>query len=197
MSIRDDFSMYYCDSYLGVHRDGNLLPFYIESVYYKESFDEESSYPDTLEQALSMLIFEGTLGCDENGRTRGFSIDGDDPALEFEALELGYYKDTSDNWIWNSYSTQHSVKKGLTYRRLHTRGEFNFANLYRMFNAEVDGSELLHKDILFHNGKLINKGLQIGTQTDSTVELVYEYRLLQPWIQELLPQCQITIGQQR
>ena len=192
MSMRDDFYMYYGESWVSVLKDGKYLPFFIDGTRFCGDGDEsDNCYFEDQQLALASTRFSGHLIVNESGRTESFRINGDDPALHLEPHDLGYIK-IDGRWKWNTFTTYYSVKKGLTIPRMYHRYDSN-STYYKLFNIEPDGVELLHRDLVLYDNKLEYKGAVVGTKDGEVITVVSEYSLFVPWFSGLIPSCLLQI----
>jgi hypothetical protein len=190
--MKDDFYMYYGDSWISILRDGIYYPFFVDSTRYQGSGDEcdERLFSDHA-LALATTQFRGHIITGPQGNTESVRIMGDDPSLIFEPHDLGYIK-IDGKWKWNTFTTYYSVKKGLTIPRMYQRYDSNRV-YFNLFNIKPDGEELLHRDLVLYDNTLEYKGAIVGTKIENTITIISEYKIFIPWFSGLIPSCQLQL----
>jgi hypothetical protein len=215
--LSEDFNMYYSSSYIG-YRDApgeTILPFYIEAVNFRDddeivnefrdyqgdlsdSYYDSEYYNDYSEMAYPDLIFSGIVynydGTNTYRTVAGYRSENlvfDNPLSCFVR-----YSQEGRSKTWFTYRTNRSVKKGVANNRIsvglgspHTMLDifksFSMTQLERDYWVSEDGFICYRHNVIV--GKI--EGDQVTLDPEATH--------LTEDIEELFPQCQITVAEIR
>ncbi len=196
MQLQRDFEMYYVGSYVGakLEEDGQIYPFYIESVSYDTDYGDGSVRNP---EAVNGLVFSGYIVTGEDGNTRRHSITGlENPLLVTELPDLGYVK-VGGRLQWITYRPNRTVKKGIVNRRL-TLQFLDSRIMWGIYNQATNGRiskdyvkrELGDGVFLEYKNQIVGK---FNSDTEIEIEPEMEFQLSR--IQEENEGCQVTIKQ--
>lgn len=188
MALHDDFAMYYNGTYVGYRKEGDVVPFYIESVDTDRSmfdFTEATESEMFGDLALSALQFYGNIGGNR------VCIGHDDPDLVLEMPDSKYIQ-FRGRYYWVSWRANRSTKKGMSQRRLSGLPQFNNEVARAMF-SEQPAPNVIAGCLLRQNNELHYKGVVVGSINDNVVELVPEASHLSRFVGREMPECQVTI----
>lgn len=185
MSLRGDFRNYFCGTYIGVRRNGMILPFKVDDVVDRSDFSE-ADYSDAHRNALR---FVGYLYTSETERSQ-FTAGVADETLILESPDIGYYLDTRGKVRWIRYRTHRGRQKGVYQQKLVGLNTGITGKLmYRLFNPQFDGLVNRHLYICPRDSVVYYKGVAIGKMIDGRVHLLRRWQ----HINGMLRDYQITV----
>lgn len=194
MAMTDDFHMYYNGTYVGLNREGYIVPFYVEMVENDNSIFDYDDHPESEwfgDLALSALNFRGII-TEADGRNRQLVINHDDPDLVLEMPDSKYIM-FRERYYWVAWKANKSTKKGLCSRRLAGLPNFSHEVAAAMFSIESVPN--VYADCLLIQGNELHyKGVVVGTVNDSNIVLVPEAAHLLRLVTREIPQCQTTVA---
>lgn len=194
MAMSDDFHMYFNGTYVGLNREGYIMPFYVEMIENDSSIFDYDDHPESEwfgELALSALNFRGIL-TDTDGRNRQVVINHDDPDLVLEMPDSKYIQ-YRQRYYWVSWKANRSTKKGLCSRRLVGLPNFNYDVAAAMFSIEPVPN-VYGGCLLIQGNELHYKGVVVGSVDGEAITLVPEAAHLLRLVTREIPQCQTTVA---
>ena len=177
MSIRDDFRMYYRGTYIGVRKDGVVIPFYVDEV--------DGGGRDWSETSKNSLVFHGRFVEDDEVQLGRVTMSSGNVILELP--ELGYIEYRGIN-LWLRYRPQHVASKGLSSRRVTGIMSLNDDIARSIFKAVRVQPNHTARQFAFSNGEVLYKNRVIGTYSDEHVRLNDQARFLVPVFAKAFPE---------
>lgn len=194
MAMSDDFHMYFNGTYVGLNREGYIVPFYIEMIQNDSAIFDYDDHPESEwfgDLALSAITFRGVVN-NPDGSTSQVSINHDDPDLVLEMPDSKYIT-YRGRYYWVSWKANKSTKKGLCSRRLSGMPTFNNETVAAMFSIESVPN--VYADCLLITGNELHyKGVVVGSFNDNNIVLVPEAAHLLRLVSREIPQCQTTVA---
>lgn len=183
MSLASDMGMYYRSTYIGYRTSGGrVLPFYVHEV--------EGQGNDYSQESMDSLVFTGIVLYDD--REQHKSVELASGSLVLELPELGYII-VNNRPRWLSYKPVQQASKGLSSRRL-VGSTLNGGVAKLIFKAVHEQPDNLARQFCFHNGKILYKGLNIGTIEGDVYTVSCQY--LVPYLSKAFPDLNVVAGEE-
>ena len=167
MSLAQDFSMYFSDTYVGIRTGNTITPFYVRDVRFNKQVKSGTENDLSL---MGNLLFVGSRVIKNKDGTYTYSDNNESINISDLTLEvplLGYYKvDGISQPTWIYHLPQRSTKKGFTYRKTNISSFMRVSsNSFIKLVWDIFNDKRVYNERNFHMdsaNKIFYKGLHIG-----------------------------------